>query len=210
MPRSAHRVGWRAVTPHVRCVEVELLRQGPRHNQLLSPLTVYLAMCGDLSVGVMNVPWEHAQALHVLDELRYEVSSARPGDRLTVTRDRAGSELAAMLTTIPGLAGALSGQPADPGTLTHLRLVVSAAELAVLPFELAKLPIGAGGIGEQWLGLQPDRPVCITRHVRGATAANRWPTEPRILFVSGDEVPFAEHLDVFGWSTRCPAPAGSW
>jgi hypothetical protein len=183
---------------HVRRVEVELLRQGPRHNQLLSPLTVYLAMCGDFPGGVVHVPWEHAEVLNLLDDLRYEVSSAESNDRLAVVRDRAGSQLATMLTSIPGLAGVLSGEPADTGTLTHLRLVVSAAELAVLPFELAKVPVGAGSIGEEWLGLQPDRPVCITRHVRGATVCDRWPTEPRILFLSGDDVPFAEHLDLFG------------
>jgi hypothetical protein len=182
----------------VRRVEVELLRHGPRHNQLLSPLTVYLAMCGDFPGGVVHVPWEHAEVLNLLDDLRYEVASAESNDRLAVVRDRAGSQLATMLTLVPGLAGVLSGEPADTGTLTHLRLIVSAAELAVLPFELAKVPVGAGSVGEEWLGLQPDRPVCITRNVRGATASGRWPTEVRILFLSGDDVPFADHLDLFG------------
>jgi hypothetical protein len=182
----------------VRRVEVELLRQGPRHNQLLSPLTDYLAMCGDFPGGVVHVPWEHAEVLNLLDDLRYTVSSAEPSDRLAVVRDRAGAQLATMLAMIPGLAGVLAGDTSDTGTLTHLRLVVSAAELAVLPFELAKVPVGAGSVGDQWLGLQPDRPVCITRHVRGATAATRWATSPRILVVSGDDVPFAEHLDAFG------------
>ncbi len=184
--------------PTVRCVEVELLRQGPRHNQLLSPLTDYLAMCGDFPGGVVHVPWEHAEVLNLLDDLRYTVSSAEVTDRLAVVRERAGAQLATMLAMIPGLAGLLAGDVSNGATLTHLRLVVSAAELAVLPFELAKVPVGAGSVGDQWLGLQPDRPVCITRHVRGATASGRWASAPRILVVSGDDVPFAEHLDVFG------------
>jgi hypothetical protein len=182
----------------VRRVEVELLRQGPRHNQLLSPLTDYLAMCGDFPGGVVHVPWEHAEVLNLLDDLRYTVSSAEPTDRLAVVRERAGTQLATMLAMIPGLPGLLAGDASDTGRLTHLRLVVSAAELAVLPFELAKVPVGAGSVGDQWLGLQPDRPVCVTRHVRGATASSRWAETPRILVVSGDDVPFAEHLDVFG------------
>jgi hypothetical protein len=190
----------------VRRVEVELLRQGPRHNQLLSPLTDYLAMCGDFPGGVVHVPWEHAEVLNLLDDLRYTVSTAEPTDRLAVVRERAGTQLATMLAMIPGLPGLLAGDTSDTGKLTHLRLVVSAAELAVLPFELAKVPVGAGSVGDQWLGLQPDRPVCITRHVRGATASSRWADTPRILVVSGDDVPFAEHLDAFGrvlepWST---------
>ena len=182
----------------VRRIEVELLRQGPRHNQLLSPLTDYLAMCGDFPGGVVHVPWEHAEVLNLLDDLRYTVSAAEPTDRLAVIRERAGAQLATMLAMIPGLPGLLAGEASDAGTLTHLRLVVSAAELAVLPFELAKVPVGAGSVGDQWLGLQPDRPVCITRHVRGATATSGWALTPRILVVSGDDVPFAEHLDVFG------------
>ena len=30
----------------IRNVKLELLRSGPAHNQLLSPLTPYLALCG--------------------------------------------------------------------------------------------------------------------------------------------------------------------
>ena len=182
--------------PRVRRVEVELLRRGPRHNQLLSPLTDYLAVCGDFPGGVVHVPYEHAEVLALLDDLRYTVSAAEPTERLAVLRDRAGTQLAAMLATVPGLAGMLAGDHATE--LTHLRLVVSAAELAVLPFELAKVPVGAGSTGDEWLALQPDRPLCITRQVRGVTAAGHWPTEPHVLVVSGDDVPFAEHLDVFG------------
>ena len=181
----------------IRRVAVELLRHGPRHNQLLSPLTDYLAVCGDFPGGVVHVPYEHAEAQNLLDDLRYTVSSAEPSDRLAVVKDRAGSQLAAMLASIPGLAGVLAGEHAQSGSITHLRVILSAAELALLPFELAKVPVGAGSVGDDWLALQPDRPLCITRHVRGVPAPTGWPTAPRILFVSGDDVPFEEHLDVF-------------
>lgn len=181
----------------IRRVAVELLRHGPRHNQLLSPLTDYLAVCGDFPGGVVHVPYEHAEAQNLLDDLRYTVSSAEPSDRLAVVKDRAGSQLAAMLASVPGLAGVLAGEHSQSGSITHLRVILSAAELALLPFELAKVPVGAGSVGDDWLALQPDRPLCITRHVRGVPAPTGWPTTPRILFVSGDEVPFEQHLDVF-------------
>ena len=186
------------MTSRVRRVEVELLRRGPRHNQLLSPLTDYLAMCGDHAGGVVHVPWEHAEVLHLLEDLRYRVSSADPTRRAQHVLDRAGAGLAAMLGTVPGLEGALAGQVGGEPALVHLRLIESAAELAVLPFELTKIPSASGTVGEQSLGLLPDRPVCITRRVRGVRAATTWPTTPRILVVSGDDVPFPEHLDVFG------------
>ena len=45
---------------NIRTVTLEFLRAGPRHNQLLSPLTQYLAVCGDSPAGVVNLPYEHA------------------------------------------------------------------------------------------------------------------------------------------------------
>ena len=47
--------------PEIRRVSVELLRHGPRHNQLLSPLTPYLAVCGDFPGGVVHAPYEQAE-----------------------------------------------------------------------------------------------------------------------------------------------------
>ena len=183
--------------PAIRLVEVELLRRGPRHNQLLSPLTDYLAVCADFPGGVVNVPYEQSDAQNLLDDLRYTVSSSETSERLASVRDRAGSQLAAMLEAIPGLGGVLATDHGDAVSLTHLRMVTSAAELALLPFELSKGPVGSGGIGDDWLLLQPDRPVCLTRHVRGVMRAASWPLEPRILFISGHDVPLEAHLDVF-------------
>jgi hypothetical protein len=187
------------VTTSVRRIEVELLRRGPRHNQLLSPLTDYLAMCGDQEGGVVRVPWEHAEVLHMLEDLRYRVSSADAVGRSAHVLDRAGRGLALMLRDVPELAGSVSGRSAGGGELLHVRLIESAAELAILPFELTRVPPSvSGNVSDQWLGLLPDRPVCITRQVRGVRPATGWPTSIRILMVSGDDVPFAEHLDVFG------------
>jgi CHAT domain/Metallo-beta-lactamase superfamily len=182
----------------IRRVDVELLRRGPRHNQLLSPLTDYLAVCGDFPGGVVRVPYEQAEVENLLDDLRYAVAATESSDRLAVIRDRAGNDLAAMLAQVPGLPGVLAGERPDSACLTHLRMIVSSAELALLPFELSKIPVGAGSVGDGWLALQPDRPLCLTRHVRGAMATARgWPTKPRILFVSGDDVPFEQHLQAF-------------
>ncbi len=151
--------------PVIRVVEVELLRRGPRHNQLLSPLTDYLAVCADFPGGVVNVPYEQSEAENLLDELRYTVASTETSGRLGSVRERAGAQLAAMLESIPGLGGLLATDHDDAVSLTHLRMVTSAGELALLPFELSKGPVGSGGIGDDWLQLQPDRPVCLTRHV---------------------------------------------
>ena len=185
------------MSPVIRLVEVELLRRGPRHNQLLSPLTDYLAVCADFPAGVVNVPYEQSEAQNLLDELRYTVAAAESTAYMSTIRDRAGTKLAEMLDMVPGLSGTLATDQSAAAPLTHLRLVMSAAELALLPFEMAKQPVGSGTVGDDWLLLQPDRRVCLTRHVRGVGRATAWPLAPRILFITGDDVPLDAHLDVF-------------
>jgi hypothetical protein len=186
------------MTPEIRQVTVEFLRRGPRHNQLLSPLTDYLAICGQFPAGVVHVPYEHADIQNLLEDLRYDVASADTSSRLATARDRTGTDLALMLGSIPGLPGALSVDRANVDVVTHLRIVLSAAELALLPFEMSKLPVNSTSGGDQWLALQADNPVCITRHVRSEHGVSKgWPMKPKILFISGHDVPFEEHLDVF-------------
>ena len=179
----------------VRSVNVEFLRPGPPHNQLLSPLTQYLAICGDSGAGVVKVPYEHAVFERKLKELRYETGDA--GDRLAMLHE-VGADMGRILGAVPGLPGALTTDPSRQGTLIHLRLTLSASELAHLPFELAKLPIGPEATAESWLAIQTRPPVCLTRNIRTVSPEGVvWPEKPRILFVSGDpdDVPFVEHRD---------------
>lgn len=185
----------------IRLVSVELLRPGPPHNQLLSPLTPYLAICGDNGAGVVNVPYEQGRFERQLKELRYQ---GDPEDRLAMLHDL-GTEMARFLGGVPGLPGALAGDPSQPGTLVHLRLTLSASELALLPFELSKVPVTPSVSGESWLAIQTRPPVCVTRNIRTVSPAGViWPDRPRILFVSGDPdlVPFQEHLEVLKKAIR--------
>src|SRR5204862_3765562 len=130
---------------HIRTVTVEFLRAGPPHNQLLSPLTQYLAVCGDAGAGVVTVPYEHAAFERKLKELRYETGD--PDDRLAMLHD-IGVDMGRILGAVPGLPGSLALDPNRAGLLVHLRLTLSASELALLPFELAKAPIAADATGE--------------------------------------------------------------
>lgn len=171
-------------------VTVEILRAGPRHNQLLSPLTPYIAICGDAPAGLLTLPahYEHAAFERRLAELRYEVAAEDPG-RTRGVLDETGTELAQILGSINGLAGALPTEPGPRQRLTHLRIVLSASELALLPFEASKVPVGGVGTpADRWLGLSG---VCITRHNRAVpTESVRWITaqRPRVLFVGGPGV----------------------
>jgi beta-lactamase superfamily II metal-dependent hydrolase len=179
----------------IRPVTVELLRAGPRHNQLLSPLTQYLGVCGDAAAGIVTLRYEHRDMEDRLQELSYRVVSEEDCARRNRILDRTGQEMAEILSLIPGLAGTLNSELERPGTLTHLRIVLSASELAMLPLELSKVPAGAGSSGG-WLALQARVPVCITRHIRSVSAAGiQWPIEPRILFVAGPDTPFERHHD---------------
>jgi len=58
---------------NIHDIKLEFLRSGPAHNQLLSPLTPYLALCGADGPVSVSLPFEHRQLLNRLDRLRYEV-----------------------------------------------------------------------------------------------------------------------------------------
>ncbi len=180
----------------IRLVNVEFLRPGPPNNQLLSPLTPYLAVCGDTGAGVVHVPYEHGRFERLLKQLRYETGD--PEDRLAMLHDL-GTEMGKFLGGVPGLPGALTTDLNQRGTLVHLRLTLSASELALLPFELAKTPVTDSVSGENWLSLHTRPPVCVTRNIRTVSAEGVvWPERPRILFIAGDpaNVPHEEHRGI--------------
>ena len=179
----------------IHVVHVEFLRPGPPHNQLLSPLTQYLAISGNTGAGVVTVPYEQATFERRLRELRYETGD--PGDRLAMLHET-GGEIGNILGSVPGLPGALEIAPSQRDTLVHLRLTLSASELAYLPFEIAKSPVSPTATTDSWLSIQTRPPVCMTRNIRTVSPEGVvWPDRPSILFISGnrDDVPFADHRD---------------
>ena len=135
-----------------------------------------------------------------MDDLRYE-GGTNEQHRLDILQEL-GIELSRVLGAVPGFAGSLTS---DRNRLVHLRLVLSASELALLPFELAKMPQGSQVPGEAWLALQTHVAVCLTRRIRSVPSEDvQWPAEPKILFVAGDpeEIPFAEHCEALRAAVR--------
>lgn len=181
----------------MRTITLELLRHGPSHNQLLSPLTPYMALCGNHGAVTLHVPFEHKQFLHRLSALQYSQSDEARGFQLQDT----AREIGEILARIPGLTAEANKPYPNGRELTHLRLIISASELALLPFELAMAPSGCPGAG-QHLVLQPQSPLCVTREVRRA------PDQPgpmtakfRILFIAASppgtgDIPFEANLFV--------------
>lgn len=168
-------------------VTLELLRHGPSHNQLLSPLTPYLALCGNHDAQSFQLPLEHIEFNELVEKLDY-----REGDPAAVHSaiERLGAHIQRILGSIPSLATELSS--AQHGDIVHLRLVLSASELAALPFELAQTPAGYPGEGQSLL-LSNDNPVVLTREARRVVPPPmKWPTRPKILLVAaspGDGLP---------------------
>jgi hypothetical protein len=64
-----------------------------------------------------------------------------------------------ILAGIPGLIAELAENALDGDKLTHMRLILSASELALLPFELATAPNGFPGSGQAY---------CFNRNFRCA------------------------------------------
>lgn len=177
-------------------ITLELLRHGPAHNQLLSPLTPYLALCENHGAVTIHVPFEHNQLLHRLDALNYRSEEAV---RIFQLKDTA-AELGKILGLVPGLTAEANKHDLLAEPLTHLRLIISASELALLPFELALSPAGLPGAGQHLL-LQPQMPVCLTREVRRTPDDGlKWSEDaPRILLVAAappevGNIPLEAHL----------------
>lgn len=181
----------------MRTITLELLRHGPAHNQLLSPLTQYLALCENHSAVTVDVPFEHNQFLHRLRALSYRLEEE---PRQFQVRDTA-ARLGEILGKVPGLTADVNRRQRGLGaeSVAHLRLVLSASELALLPFELALAPDGFPGAGQQLL-LQSQLPFCITRETRRVSEDFVvWPKRPRVLLVAAAPpgyaaVPLAAHL----------------
>ena len=163
-----------------RTVTLELLRHGPSHNQLLSPLTPYLALCGNHDAKTVHVGFEHGELLRRMRGLRYQDGRAAQGAAV----DEVSGEVTRLLAAIPTLTAEIGAALRGDERIIHLRLVLSAAELSLLPFELTRAPAGFPGQG-QWLSLQTAAPIAITREVRRVAATTiRWPDQPRLLVVA--------------------------
>ena len=163
----------------LRTITLELLRHGSDHNQLLSPLTPYLALSGNHDAETVHVELEHMALLRRLSDLRYQGGRAASDGSLR----EASAAVSRLLGSIRSLRAELDAVRRGSG-LVHLRLILSASELALLPFELVSAPPGFPGQG-QWLSLQTSTPIVLTREVRRvAPASFEWPKRPRILVAS--------------------------
>ena len=179
-------------------VSLELLRPGPAHGQLLSPLTPYVALCGDEGPVTLRIDLEHWSLLNRLRRLRYVVSQGQQ-QGLGVVPDpvreaevlELGGEVSRILANIPTLGSELGraagrlGPTAEGGSgLVHLRFIISGSELSLIPFELVISPQGYPGDGVAML-LQSDMPIIVTREVRrGRPSSLSWNQTPRVLFVA--------------------------
>lgn len=194
-------------------IKLEFIRPGPSHNQLLSPLTPYMALCGEGAPVTFHIGIEHHQLLSRLERLRYVTNDGRSGVAIPnrireATVAEIGEDVARILGELRTLIGEEWRALGDAGTgtgnadshLIHLRLVLSGSELSLLPFEMAIAPQAFPGEGLEWV-LQFHMPVVPTREIRRTRPDPvSWdrPLEPKILLVSaspsGLDVPLASHV----------------
>lgn len=187
----------------IQDIALELVRPGPAHNQLLSPLTPYIALCGGDSPVNVTLPFEHRHLLMRIQRLRYELESGMPTEVQTAQRQaelrEMGELLGEFLGRIPALLAQLSRTRCGGGKLAHLRLSLCADELSMVPFETAISPTGFPGTGLP-LFLQTHTPVAITREIRrNRPLLVQWDRPPKILFAFASppglpQVPAEQHL----------------
>jgi len=182
-------------------IKLEFLRPGPAHNQLLSPLTLYIALCGREGPVTVNLPFEHRQLLNRLERLRYITpSGAIPPQQREAEVQEIGELIGEVLGKVPALATQIGNARTNSKGLVHLRLSLSAFELALVPFEFAIAPNGFPGSGSP-LFLQARVPITLTREVRrDRPLPVSWNRNPCILFAFANPgslatVPAQEHLE---------------
>jgi hypothetical protein len=148
---------------------------------LRSPLTQYLALCGNHPPETVHIPLEHRQLLQRLRSLDYQESE----DSRRFQLDDMAMLLGEVLGQIPGFIADLCDLcGGEEPALTHLELVLSASELALLPFEMARAPGGAPAAGQE-LTLQSRLPLSLTRRARRIDNSTfRWPSRIRVLFAA--------------------------
>ncbi len=183
----------------IRDTKVELLRSGPEHNQLLSPLTPYIALCGPWSPQTVTMPFEHRELLTRLARLRYSIGANEVAAEQRATElVSIGTAVGRVLGALPGLQAALTDGGRDGAHLVHLRLSLSALELGMMPFEAAIAPDNLPGSGAPLL---LRTPTVITREIRRSQRIEvNWNRPHRILFAFATPpglapVPAQQHLD---------------
>ena len=194
-------------------IKLEFLRTGPAHNQLLSPLTLYIALCGREGPVTVNFPFEHQKLLNRLERLRYVTpSGAIPQQQREAEVREIGELIGEILGKVPALASQIGYALADGKGMIHLRLAMSAYELSLVPFECSIAPNGFPGSGSP-LFLQSRVPITLTREVRrDRPLPVPWNRSPRILFTFANpgslpNVPAKEHL---GALRRAVEPWVKW
>lgn len=186
--------------PTIDDIELEILRAGPPHNQLLSPLTPYTVLCGADSPVGLHLPFEHAQLLRRLDRLRYRTDGGTlPESERAAEISDIGATIARLLAEVPGLVAALHAARLDGGRLLNIRLRLSASELGLVPFETTLAP-GDATAG-QTAPLLLRGLTGMTREIRrGRPLPVDWNRAPRILFAFASPhglpaVPAQEHVE---------------
>jgi len=193
-------------------VKLELVRPGPAHNQLLSPLTPYMALCGEGSPITFHIDLEHHQMLSRLERLRYVTrqgaavagvpENVREAALLEVGDDvkRVLGEIRTLLAEIARARESHPERDDGIGRAVHLRVVLGGSELALIPFEMAFAPQAFPGEGLQFC-LQLALPVVPTRETRSSRQLPvAWDRkiEPKVLLVAaapdGLTVPLESHV----------------
>lgn len=190
-----------------RTITLEFLREGPPHNQLLSPLTRYLAACQNRPPESLRLDVEHRDFLRwqagltyanvrrlgkVEDEKTRVVAAAAFEVERRNAIDDAGKAVTNVLGAIKGLTAELSCEPCE---WRHIHLVVDASELGALPFELARAAPGLMVEGERLFAQQNARITLSRQTRRVATSVVSWPERPRILCVIADgDLPADAHV----------------
>ncbi len=174
----------------MRSEMMEFLRFGSNAS-VLEQGREYLAVSGAKPVRKCSTSYGHADYFDDFGKLRYSDSVSE-------------QERTAALVRLAAEATQMLGSPHFGVEPTQVDLVISAAELWLLPFEAANDGTGVP------LFTQREKPLVLTRRIRGEfkERAPSWSPVPRIALISaspkwaGPSVPLTQHKDAIRASLK--------
>ena len=196
-------------------IELEIVRRGPAHNQLLSPLTSYIALCGRSRPVTFSIDLEQHELMDRISRLRYFETDGDSAQYITEPQRQAavismGAEIGKIFAKLRNLLHeqgralgqsiALNSSNNTTDQVAHLRLVSSASEFANIPFEMAISPVATPAEGKKML-LDLNLPLVLTREIRRTRPIPiSWDRkiDTKILIISAEPgrmtVPLKEHV----------------
>jgi hypothetical protein len=175
----------------INTVTVDIVRKGISSSHLLVGDLDYIGMCGAYPQADLKINCTQQEFIDWVQKLRYGSDDKDRQQAIAYFQNLVTQQI---FIKIPELLNQY-----DQNEWIHLRLLITARELAQLPFELVMPPMELCGDNKDVFPLCTAKRVTFTRETKQMGGRPyKWPVDSRVLFAwaqPGNPVPFQQHWD---------------